>query len=573
MRALLPYLALYKRHKWMLTLGVVLAILTLLASIGLLTLSGWFLSASAVAGFAGLYSFNYMLPAAGVRGTAIARTAGRYFERLVSHDATFRVLQHLRIFTFSKLLPLSPAGLARFRQGDLLNRVVADVDTLDHLYLRVISPLVGAFVVIVVVTLGLCMLDVPIALTLGGIMLLTLLLLPPLFYRAGKATGEKLTRLRGDYRQQLTSWLQGQAELTIFGASRRYRARMESTELSWHEAQRRQSELTALSQALMLLIGGFAVIAMLWMAAGGVGGNTQPGALIALFVFCALAAFEALAPVTGAFQHLGQVIASAVRITQIVEQTPEVQFKESHSVVPDSVAVQLTEVTFAYEGQTQNALDGINLTVQAGQHVAILGRTGCGKSTLLQLLTRAWDPRQGQILFNTTPLTDFNEQTLRKIVSVVPQRVHLFSATLRDNLLLASPTASDEALCDVLEQVGLHKLLEDDGLNAWLGEGGRQLSGGELRRLAVARALLHDAPFMLLDEPTEGLDATTESQILDLLAQTMKNKTVLMVTHRLRGLANFDQIIVMDNGRIIEQGSHAELFAKQGRYYQFKQRL
>lgn len=573
MRALLPYLALYKRHKWMLTLGVVLAILTLLASIGLLTLSGWFLSASAVAGFAGLYSFNYMLPAAGVRGTAIARTAGRYFERLVSHDATFRVLQHLRIFTFSKLLPLSPAGLARFRQGDLLNRVVADVDTLDHLYLRVISPLVGAFVVIVVVTLGLCMLDVPIALTLGGIMLLTLLLLPPLFYRAGKATGEKLTRLRGDYRQQLTSWLQGQAELTIFGASRRYRARMESTELSWHEAQRRQSELTALSQALMLLIGGFAVIAMLWMAAGGVGGNTQPGALIALFVFCALAAFEALAPVTGAFQHLGQVIASAVRITQIVEQTPEVQFKESHSVVPDSVAVQLTEVTFAYEGQTQNALDGINLTVQAGQHVAILGRTGCGKSTLLQLLTRAWDPRQGQILFNTTPLTDFNEETLRKIVSVVPQRVHLFSATLRDNLLLASPTASDEALCAVLEQVGLHNLLEDDGLNAWLGEGGRQLSGGELRRLAVARALLHDAPFMLLDEPTEGLDATTESQILDLLAQTMKNKTVLMVTHRLRGLANFDQIIVMDNGQIIEQGSHAELFAKQGRYYQFKQRL
>lgn len=573
MRALLPYLALYKRHKWMLTLGVVLAILTLLASIGLLTLSGWFLSASAVAGFAGLYSFNYMLPAAGVRGTAIARTAGRYFERLVSHDATFRVLQHLRIFTFSKLLPLSPAGLARFRQGDLLNRVVADVDTLDHLYLRVISPLVGAFVVIVVVTLGLCMLDVPLALTLGGIMLLTLLLLPPLFYRAGKATGEKLTRLRGDYRQQLTSWLQGQAELTIFGASRRYRARMESTELSWHEAQRRQSELTALSQALMLLIGGFAVIAMLWMAAGGVGGNTQPGALIALFVFCALAAFEALAPVTGAFQHLGQVIASAVRITQIVEQTPEVQFKEGHSVVPDSVAVQLTEVTFAYEGQTQNALDGINLTVQAGQHVAILGRTGCGKSTLLQLLTRAWDPRQGQILFNTTPLTDFNEQTLRKIVSVVPQRVHLFSATLRDNLLLASPTASDEALCAVLEKVGLHKLLEDDGLNAWLGEGGRQLSGGELRRLAVARALLHDAPFMLLDEPTEGLDATTESQILDLLAQTMKNKTVLMVTHRLRGLANFDQIIVMDNGQIIEQGSHAELFAKQGRYYQFKQRL
>lgn len=573
MRALLPYLALYKRHKWMLTLGIVLAIVTLLASIGLLTLSGWFLSASAVAGFAGLYSFNYMLPAAGVRGTAITRTAGRYFERLVSHDATFRVLQHLRIFTFSKLLPLSPAGLARFRQGELLNRVVADVDTLDHLYLRVISPLVGAFVVIATVTLGLCVLDVPIALALGGIMLLTLLLLPPLFYRAGKSTGENLTRLRGDYRQQLTSWLQGQAELTIFGASRRYRARMESTELSWHEAQRRQSELTALSQAVMMLISGIAVIAMLWMASGGVGGNTQPGALIALFVFCALAAFEALAPVTGAFQHLGQVIASAVRITQITEQKPEVEFTAQQDTVPDSVALQLNNVTFAYDGQAQNALDGISLTIPAGKHVAVLGRTGCGKSTLLQLLTRAWDPRQGDIRFNDTPLTEFSEPTLRKSVSVVPQRVHLFSATLRDNLLLAAPDAPDSALSAVLEQVGLQKLLDDDGLNSWLGEGGRQLSGGELRRLAVARALLHDAPLMLLDEPTEGLDATTESQILDLLAQVMKNKTVLMVTHRLRGLANFDQIIVMDNGKIIEQGSHAELLAKQGRYYQFKQRL
>ncbi len=573
MRALLPYLALYMRHKWMLTLGVVLAIITLLASIGLLTLSGWFLSASAVAGFAGLYSFNYMLPAAGVRGTAITRTAGRYFERLVSHDATFRVLQHLRVTTFSKLLPLSPAGLARYRQGELLNRVVADVDTLDHLYLRVISPLVGALVVIVVVTLGLCLLDVYIALVLGGIMLLTLFLLPPLFYRAGKPTGENLTRLRGEYRQQLTGWLQGQAELTIFGASRRYRAQMENTEMNWHEAQRKQSELTALSQALMLLIGGIAVMTMLWLASGGVGGNTQPGPLIALFVFCALAAFEALAPVTGAFQHLGQVVASALRITQITGQQPEVQFSTTASDVPEQLALRLADVSFAYDGQAQPALDHINLTIPAGAHVAVLGRTGCGKSTLLQLLTRAWDPAQGQILFNDTPLTEMSEPALRKTVSVVPQRVHLFSATLRDNLLLAAPGAADDVLSAMLEKVGLHKLLEDEGLNSWLGEGGRQLSGGELRRLAIARALLHDAPLMLLDEPTEGLDATTERQILDLLEKEMQGKTVLMVTHRLRGLADFDQIIVMDNGQIIEQGSHAELLAKQGRYYQFKQRL
>lgn len=573
MRALLPYLTLYRRHIWLLSLGVVLAIVTLLASIGLLTLSGWFLSASAVVGVAGIYSFNYMLPAAGVRGAAITRTAGRYFERLVSHDATFRVLQHLRIYTFSKLLPLSPAGLARFRQGELLNRLVADVDTLDHLYLRVISPLVGAFVVIVVVTFGLSFLDVTLALTLGGILLATLVFLPPLFYYAGKPAGEALTVQRGQYRQQLTAWLQGHAELTIFGAATRYRAQLDNTEERWQEAQRRQSELTALSQAVMLLIGGLAVVVMLWMAAAGVGGNTTPGALIALFVFCALAAFEALAPVTGAFQHMGQVIASALRVTEITSQRPEVTFESRPQDALTQVALEVNQLSFTYPNQQQKALNEISLSVTAGQHVAILGRTGCGKSTLLQLLTRAWNPQQGEIFINGQPIRELDESTLRAATSVVPQRVHLFSATLRDNLLLAAPSASDEQLSAMLERVGLEKLLLDAGLNSWLGEGGRQLSGGELRRLAIARALLHDAPLMLLDEPTEGLDAETERQILDLLAEVTAGKTVLMVTHRLRGLARFDSIIVMDNGEIIERGHHAELMATGGRYYQFRQRL
>lgn len=174
-------------------------------------------------------------------------------------------------------------------------------------------------------------------------------------------------------------------------------------------------------------------------------------------------------------------------------------------------------------------------------------------------------------MLNDSPIASLNEAALRQTISVVPQRVHLFSATLRDNLY--SPRGgSDEALSEILRRVGTEKLLEDAGLNSWLGEGGRQLSGGELRRLAIARALLHDAPLVLLDEPTEGLDATT-SQILELLAEMMREKTVLMVTHRLRGLSRFQQIIVMDNGQIIEQGTHAELLARQGRYYQFKQGL
>ncbi|ELY5940342.1 heme ABC transporter ATP-binding protein/permease CydC [Cronobacter malonaticus] len=572
MRALLPYLALYKRHKWLLSLGVVLAIVTLLASIGLLTLSGWFLSASAVVGMAGLYSFNYMLPAAGVRGAAIIRTAGRYFERLVSHEGTFRVLEHLRVYTFSRLLPLSPSGLARFRQGELLNRLVADVDTLDHLYLRVISPLIGALAVIAVVTLGLSLLDVTLALTLGGIMLATLLLLPPLFYRAGLPVGEALTMLRASYRQQLTSWLQGQAELSIFGAAGRYREQLDTTEQIWHEAQRRQAGLTALSQAMMTLISGMTVVLVLWMAAGGVGGNSAPGSLIALFVFCALAAFEALAPVGGAFQHLGQVIASARRVSEVIDQPSDITFAEQGNDAPREASLSLRNVSFSYPGQPQPALHDITLDVAPGEHIAILGRTGCGKSTLLQLITRAWDPTSGDVMLDGISITRYREDALRATMSVVSQRVHLFSATLRDNLLLAAPQADDAALGAVLARVGLEKLLDDEGLNAWLGEGGRQLSGGELRRLGIARALLHDAPMLLLDEPTEGLDAETERQILALVKEVAAQKTLLMVTHRLQGLTAFDRIIVMDNGQITEQGSHKELLAQQGRYYQFRAR-
>ncbi|WP_288501029.1 cysteine/glutathione ABC transporter ATP-binding protein/permease CydC [uncultured Erwinia sp.] len=574
MKTLLPFLKLYRRHILRLLFGMLLAVVTLLASIGLITLSGWFLAATSLAGVAGIYSFNYMLPAAGVRGAAISRTVARYLERLVSHDGTFRVLQHLRVFTFSKLLPLSPAGIARFRQGELLNRLVADVDTLDHLYLRVISPLVGALVVIVVVTFGLSFLDTYLALTLGGLMLLTLVALPPLFYRAGLPVGADLTRLRGEYRSGLTRWLQGQAELSLYGAAQRFRDAMDATEQAWLSAQQRQASLTGLSQGLVMLMGGIAVTLMLWLSAAGIGGDPYPGAYIALFVFCALSAFEALGPVGTAFQHLGHVIASAQRVTQIIEQRPAVTFRQATTQASGQAALTLSNLSFGYADNAPLAIRDLSLDITPGEHIALLGRTGCGKSTLLQLLTRAWDPQHGTIQLNGQPLDQYSEADLRARTSVVTQRVHLFSSTLRDNLLLAAPDASDEQLSAALQQVGLEKLLENNqGLNAWLGEGGRQLSGGELRRLGLARALLHGGDLMLLDEPTEGLDAETEQQILALLRQVAQNKTLIMVTHRLRGLAHFDRICVMDSGEIIEQGNHAELVAKQSRYWTFMQRF
>ncbi|ATA24293.1 cysteine/glutathione ABC transporter ATP-binding protein/permease CydC [Brenneria goodwinii] len=573
MQVLKPFLLLYRRHIWRLSLGIILAIVTLLASIGLLMLSGWFLAGAALAGIAGLYTFNYMLPAAGVRGAAIARTASRYAERLVSHDATFRVLQHLRVFTFSRILPLSPGGIARFRQAELLNRLVADVDTLDHLYLRVISPIVSALLVILIVTYGLSWLDVSLALTLCAIMLALLLLLPVIFYRAGQPIGQDLTALRAQYRLQLTTWLQGQAELTVFGALSASRRQLAQLETRWLTRQRQQTNLTGQSQALMLLCSGVTVTLILWLAAAGIGGDAQPGALIALFVFATLAAFEALAPVTGAFQHMGQVIASAARIDQIIRQPAEVTFPEQGPAISPAASLDFNNVSFTYPDQPLAVLKDISLSIRAGEHLALLGRTGCGKSTLLQLLTRAWDCKQGDITLSGHPLGAWREDALRSMMSVVPQRVHIFSATLRDNLLLAAPDARDEQFVTVLQQVGLDKLLENEGLNAWLGEGGRQLSGGEQRRIGLARALLHSAPLVLLDEPTEGLDAETEQRILRLLRRHCEGKTLIVITHRLYELESMDRICVMDGGQIVEQGNHQTLMALQGRYWQFHQHV
>ncbi|MCC7659560.1 cysteine/glutathione ABC transporter ATP-binding protein/permease CydC [Serratia sp. Pon4B] len=574
MRVLLPFLALYRRHSLLISLGILLAIVTLLASIGLLALSGWFLAASSLAGLAGLLTFNYMLPAAGVRGAAIFRTAGRYAERVVSHDATFRVLSHLRVFTFSKILPLTPGGIARFRQADLLNRLVADVDTLDHLYLRVISPLISAAAVILVVTYGLSWLDPALALTLGGILLLLLLLVPPVFYRAGKPIGGQLTALRGQYRTDLTAWLQGQAELVVFGAVNDFRQTLNATEQRWQRRQWQQASLSGKAQALMILASGLTVTLLLWLTAAGIGGDTQPGALIALFVFAALASFEALMPVAGAFQHLGQVIASATRVKQIIDRQPEVTFPAAGPAAANRAQLSLRQLSFTYPDQPQPVLRDVTLEVAAGEHIALLGRTGCGKSTLLQLLTRAWRTDGGNILLNGEPLEEYDETTLRQMTTVVSQRVHIFSDTLRENLRLAAPDADDARLSDVLQQVGLGKLLgSDGGLNAWLGEGGRQLSGGEQRRLGIARALLHPAPLLLLDEPTEGLDAETEQQILALLRRHCQGKTLILVTHRLYGLEHLDRICVMDDGRIVEQGDHATLMRQQGRYARFRNRI
>ncbi|UPR29784.1 cysteine/glutathione ABC transporter ATP-binding protein/permease CydC [Vibrio crassostreae] len=573
MRDLLPYLKLYKKHWFGLSLGMLLAFATLSASIGLLTLSGWFISASAVAGLTiARETFNYMLPGGGVRGLAMSRTAGRWGERVVSHNATFKLLTDLRIFFFKKLAPLIPGRISNLRDADLLNRLVADVDAMDHVYLRLVSPVTVGVFGIFFLTLFLMWFDSSLGLILGSILLIMLLAWPILFYKLGKRNGGELTQNKADLRVTTLDWIEGYSELTLFGAEERYRNAILETQRKLMANQFVNANLTGMASAALMLFNGLTLVLMLWLAADGVGGNA-PDPFIALMAFATMASFELLMPIAGAFQHLGQTLSSARRLNEVILSEPEVQFAEEKLDINKPLDITFSNVTFNYPDSERSVLNAVDLTIPATNKVAIVGQTGSGKSTLIQLLTRYWDPKKGYISIAGIELTQWNESQLRESISVVSQRVDILNGTLRDNLLIARPEATDDHLANILRDVGLEKLLENNALDSWLGDGGRQLSGGEKRRIGIARAILHDAPILLLDEPTEGLDKQTEQSIMTLFEKHFEGKTVIFITHRLIGLESMDSIVLIEQGEIVENGSHEKLLDEEGRYFQLRQAI
>ncbi|MCQ8866754.1 heme ABC transporter ATP-binding protein/permease CydC [Vibrio splendidus] len=573
MRDLLPYLKLYKKHWFGLSLGMLLAFATLSASIGLLTLSGWFISASAVAGLTiARETFNYMLPGGGVRGLAMSRTAGRWGERVVSHNATFKLLTDLRIFFFKKLAPLIPGRISNLRDADLLNRLVADVDAMDHVYLRLVSPVTVGVFGIFFLTLFLMWFDSSLGLILGSILLIMLLVWPILFYKLGKRNGGELTQNKADLRVTTLDWIEGYSELTLFGAEERYRNAILETQRKLMANQFVNANLTGMASAALMLFNGLTLVLMLWLAADGVGGNA-PDPFIALMAFATMASFELLMPIAGAFQHLGQTLSSARRLNEVILSEPEVQFAEEKLDINKPLDITFSNVTFNYPDSERSVLNAVDLTIPATHKVAIVGQTGSGKSTLIQLLTRYWDPKKGYISIAGIELTQWNESQLRESISVVSQRVDILNGTLRDNLLIARPEATDDHLANILKDVGLEKLLENNALDSWLGDGGRQLSGGEKRRIGIARAILHDAPILLLDEPTEGLDKQTEHSIMTLFEKHFEGKTVIFITHRLIGLESMDSIVLIEQGEIVEHGSHEKLLNEAGRYFQLRQAI
>ena len=576
MRDLLPFLRLYRPHWVLLSTGLLLSLFTLFAGIGLLSLSGWFLSAAAVAGLSllGRQSFNYLLPAGAVRFLSIIRTASRWADRVVTHDATFHLLTRLRVLFWERLSPLPAASLQRFRQGDLLNRLVADIDAMDHVYLRLITPLVTALLTLVGLFAFLQLFDVALAeiLTLG--LLGVGLGLPTLLYRLGSKPGRALAASRSALRIRYVDYLENQAELLLFGAEPAHRARILECESDLVMAQRQMNWLSALSSSLLTFSVGLLVLLMLWFSADGVGGRA-PDPLIALMVFITLAAFDAITPLVSTFQHLATTLASARRLNEVMQDANPLRYGSvTRADDKQAVTLSLQEVCFAYPGQPP-VLNGITLQLKAGEKMALIGPTGCGKSTLLGLITREWSANAGTLLLDGQELATLDEASLRASMAVVSQRVHIFSATLADNLRLAKPQASDEELLAVLHQVGLQGLVTEPeaGLAQWLGDGGRPLSGGEQRRLGLARALLHDGPLLLLDEATEGLDPATEQAMLALIFAHAKGKSLLMITHKLSGLEQLDRIAMLENGQIAACGSHAELLATHPGYQSLHRRL
>lgn len=554
MKPLFPFLSLYRNHFGRLLLGTILAITSLSASIGLLSLSGWFLAASFLVGSTILFNFFY--PSSGVRGLAIGRTISRYLERLVTHDATFRVLAELRISVFKKLIPLSPSGLNRFRNSELLNRLVADVDTLDTLYLNLLSPFISAIIVIAFMAIGLSFVSGLLTIIICGILLTLLFIFPAIFYRLGQKSGKKIIQARAEYRSQFIEWVQLNAEFLLFGLVPQMTEKLEKTEQTWLSSQSKESQLTGFSNALLTFMNGVLVCVVILLVATAIDAPSAdtPEALVALVIFCVMASAEILMPIGIAFLHLGQLITAAERLNDVIEQRPLVAFNGSASwqnIAENQPLVRFENITFSYPASHQPALNTLSFEVNKGEKVAILGKTGSGKSTIFQLLNRHYDPASGQILLANCNVADYPEATLRSHLVTLSQRVHIFSQTLRNNLLMGNPHSTDEQLKLVLEQVELAYLLQEQGLDLWLGEGGRPLSGGEQRRLGLARVLLSNAELVLLDEPTEGLDRETEQQILTLIFTHCQTRTLLMITHRLQGLKRFDRVYRIDNGQLL----------------------
>ncbi|BDD86015.1 thiol reductant ABC exporter subunit CydC [Desulfofustis limnaeus] len=574
MNELLPFIRLLHPHRIWVFWGIAAGILTLLASIGLLAVSGWFLSASAVAGLSlvAAQRFDIHTPSAGVRGFAVLRTVGRYAERVISHEATLRLLASLRVWFYQTIEPQAPASLYRHRSGDLLNRIVTDIDTLDLLFVRVLAPTVVAAAVAMAVGGLLWWLAPSLAVVFSLIFLLAGLLIPLLAERLGRPIGAQIQQHQGELRSNLVEDLQGMADLSVYGAQhRRCQERLAECDRLLG-LQEKMAVISGGSTAHITLFSGLAALAALYLALPLAQDGHFSEPVLALITFGVLATFESVQPLPLAYQMLGKIRAAAGRLIEVGEAPVTVVFPDVRAPESVDLSIDFQKVCFGYPGSgTARVIESIDLSIPAQSTVALVGPSGSGKTTLAHLLSRFWDPDHGSIMIGGTDLRRFSEEQLRRKITLVSQRAHVFNATLRDNLLIAAPHADEAQLRKALERAQLAEFVDGlpDGLDTWTGEGGSQLSGGEARRLILARALLKNAPIWILDEPTEGLDNDNRRRFTETIFANLSGRSGLFITHTREALTRVNQVCFLENGHIVACGSHERLFAENRRYHHF----
>lgn len=554
-------------YGWLL-LGVLLSLITLLANVILMSTSGWFIAAMGLAGVAGI-TMNYFTPAAIIRACAIARTTGRYGERLITHDATLRVLSGLRVWFYEHLEPLAPVRLDTFRSGDLLSRMGADIDTLDNAYLRILLPTTVALLGGVIFIAWLYWQGPELALAEGLLLLLAGLLFPWWLARQSQQASRETVLASARLRTETVDALQGLGELLLYGADPAYAESIRQHSKALGDSQLRVGRWISAGQSLASLCAWLALWSMLILLVPAIVAGSRPPADLPLFALFALASFEAVTPLPLAFQSIHSTLAAARRLFFIIDQTPHtIEPREPPVPSTGGSEIRFENVDFSYPNSSQTILRGMDFVIPQGSKTAILGPTGAGKTTLLSLLLKFQQPSSGRICFGNTDLRHWPAEALRNQLAVVDQHSHLFIGTIRQNLLLANPDATRETLETACEKACILDWIQSlpDGLDTEIGEAALRISGGEARRLAIARALLKVAPVMILDEPTEGLDPLTARRLMNNLLAHCRDRTFVMITHQINELSDMDCILLLDAGDLKGCGSHEQLLSESKEY-------
>ncbi|GHF12167.1 ABC transporter [Streptomyces werraensis] len=557
-RVLARVRALSGARRGRITLALLLGTLALGSAVGLMATSGWLISRASQQPPV-LY---LMMAVTATRAFGIGRAVFRYAERLVSHDAVLRMLADTRVAVYRRLERLAPAGLRGTRRGDLLTRLVSDVDALQDYWLRWLLP-AGAALAVSALSVGFTAWLLPEA---GAVLAAGLLLagavVPLLTAAVARRTERRLAPARGDLATRVTDLLSGTAELTVAGA---LPARSEGTRRADGALTRiasRSAAVTGLGDGLTALISGLTVAAAALVGVQGVASGRLDGVALAVVVLTPLAAFEAVLGMPLAVRYRQRVRRSAERVYEVLDAQPPVREPETPRRAPASpFPLALRGLTARHPGQDRDALAGLDLTLERGRRVAVVGPSGSGKTTLAQVLLRFLDTGAGAYTLAGVDARALDGDDVRRMVGLCAQDAHLFNSSVRENLLLARKNATEGDLRDALRRARLLDWVDGlpDGLDTLVGEHGARLSGGQRQRLALARALLADFPVLVLDEPAEHLDLpAADALTADLLAATEGRATVL-VTHRLAGLEVVDEVIVLDAGRVVQRGPYEEL--------------